>query len=209
MKKLLGIITVAILGVATITSCNKSDDFNYDEYYKKIEQERRRVDSTLNAQKPILEAYAKANFDNPVLDDSTGIWFEILEPATATENPYKYSLTSNGQWVTPIAKVIYTGYLMGKESDPFDQTSQPVEMNIIEASQYTQGLIPAWPIAFRPKTIIFNSKEFHTGLIDGGLQKGNKIRFITPSPYAYDNRSSDKIPANSPLIFEIKVEDIR
>lgn len=207
MKKLLTLTLATLFGAVLMTSCNKSDDFNYDEYYKQLEKEKKRVDSTLNAQKPILREYALANFENPVLDDSTGIWFEILEPAIITETPYQYSLTQAGQWVTPVATVKYKGYLMN--NTVFDENSQPTVMNIVEASQYQSGLIPAWPIAFRPKTITFGGKEFHTGLVKDGLQKGNKIRFIAPSPYCYDTKSSEKIPANSPLIFEIKVEDIK
>jgi FKBP-type peptidyl-prolyl cis-trans isomerase FkpA len=72
-----------------------------------------------------------------------------------------------------------------------------------------QGLIPAWPIAFRPKTIVFNGRTHHTGLVEGGLKKGHKIRFVAPSPYCYDTRASDKVPANSPLVFTIEVQDIR
>lgn len=208
MKNLFKSALLITVGTIAFSSCMNKDADNYD-YEAEYKKELARIDSTLEAQKPILEEYALANFDNPQLDDSTGIWFEILEPATPSTTPYQYSLTQSGSWVTPIAKVVYEGYLMNRKNDPFDKTSQPIEMSIIESSQYQAGLIQAWPIAFRPKTIIFGGKTYYTGLIEGGLQKGHKIRFIAPSPYCYDNRSNDKIPANSPLIFEIKVEDIK
>lgn len=41
------------------------------------------------------------------------------------------------------------------------------------------------------------------------MGKGGHIRFITPSAYAYGNASSKKIPANSPLYFDVKLLDIK
>ena len=207
MKKLFSILSVVALMATTFTSCNKGDDFDYDGYNEQLRKNQERIDSTLRVQKPILEAYAMEHFENPVYNDSTGIWFEILQPATPTENPYEYPLTSNGQWITPTATVKYKGELLN--GTVFDESSQAISMNIVEQSQYGPGLIPAWPIAFRPKTIVFGGETFHTGLVEDGLQKGHKIRFVAPSPYCYDNRKSDKIPADSPLVFTIEVIDIK
>ncbi len=205
MKQLFKTVFFALAATVFFAACNKSEDVNYDDYYEQLAKEQKRIDSTLTAQKPILREYAMNKFDNPQYDDSTGFWFEILAPATDTS--YQYTITSAGSWVTPIATVKYKGELLN--GTVFDEPSQPVSMNIVEASQYNQGLIAAWPIAFRPKTITFNSKKYYTGLIDGGLKKGHKIRFVAPSPYGYDKTSSEKIPANSPLVFTIEVVDIK
>lgn len=205
MKKLFKTVLFALAATVFFAACNKSDDFNYDDYYEQIAKEQQRIDSTLKAQAPILKEYALRNFQNPVFDDSTGFWFEILSPAT--DNSYEYTITSSGSWVTPTASVKYKGQLLN--GTVFDEPSQPVSMSIVESSQYTSGLISAWPIAFRPKTIKFNDKTYYTGLIEGGLKKGHKIRFVAPSPYCYDKSSSEKIPANSPLDFTIEVIDIK
>lgn len=202
MKNLFGkLLVVALLGVG-FASCmkDKGDDSWYEEQIKN----QKRIDSTLKAQEPILEDYALANFDSPVYDDSTGFWFEILAPAT--DDSYEYKINSSGGWVTPVATVKYKGELLN--GTVFDEPSQPVEMSIVERSQFQNGLIPAWPIAFRPETIVFGGKEYKTGLIPGGLKKGHKIRFVAPSPYCYDNQNSEKIPANSPLVFTIEVINI-
>ncbi|MGO3306332.1 MAG: FKBP-type peptidyl-prolyl cis-trans isomerase [Sphingobacterium sp.] len=46
------------------------------------------------------------------------------------------------------------------------------------------------------------------GLTTEGLRKGSVIKFVTPSPWAYDAKELEKIPANSPLYFEMEVVDI-
>lgn len=53
------------------------------------------------------------------------------------------------------------------------------------------GVIPAWQFAI-PK-----------------IQKGGKIRFITPSFYAYQNFANNRIPANSPLDFTVTLKDVK
>ncbi len=40
------------------------------------------------------------------------------------------------------------------------------------------------------------------------IGKGGHIRFVTPSAYAYGTRSQNKIPANSPLFFDIELIDV-
>lgn len=206
MKKILKTLVLTLAVGTFFASCNKDTDNSwYEEQELLRKKEIARIDSTLKAQAPLLKTYAEENFTNPTLDDSTGFWFEILTPAT--DQSYQYTLTSSGNWVTPIASVKYKGELMN--GTVFDEPSQPISMNIVQSSQSQNGLIPAWVIAFRPKKITFNGTEFNTGLIEGGLKKGHKIRFIAPSPYCYDNISRDKIPANSPLVFTIEVLDIK
>ena len=40
------------------------------------------------------------------------------------------------------------------------------------------------------------------------IGKGGHIRLVTPSKYGYGSRASSKIPANSPLFFDIEVVDV-
>ncbi|WP_442800865.1 FKBP-type peptidyl-prolyl cis-trans isomerase [Sphingobacterium sp. UT-1RO-CII-1] len=42
-------------------------------------------------------------------------------------------------------------------------------------------------------------------MFEQGAQVGSHFRIITPSIYAYGRSSNGKIPANSPLEFDIKV----
>lgn len=206
MKNLVKLLfAVLILGI-TFVSC-KSNDYNDDDYWKQVEQNNRRIDSILKDQAPLLKKFALDNFENPQFDDSTGFWFDVLQtPTDEDDKAFEYVVSGNG-WKAPLATVKYTGKLV-KDGSTFDSSTDPVEMRIIPASQFNQGLILAWPIAFYPKSIKQGGKEYPTGLLEKGMKKGSKIRFIAPSPYCYDNRSLDKIPANSPLDFTIEVTKI-
>lgn len=207
--KTLSKLTFAFVAIVLLfASCMKDDNNNSNDYYEELLKEIARRDSTLKAQAPLLRTYVmnpENGFTNPVLNDSTGIWFEVINEPTDTT--YQYRINSNNAWVTPMATVKYKGMLLNKTV--FDEPSLPVDLSIIEGTQYQNGLIQAWPIAFRPKTINLNGKTYHTGLTEKGLKKGSKIRFVTPSVYGYDNATKDKIPANSPLDFTIEVVDIK
>jgi len=192
------LLLVAFLAVISVSSCMK-DDNNYDNG----ESEQARIDTILKKQAPILEAYAKSKFTNPKLDTITGIWYEEL--VKSTDETYEYTITSTGYFVTPRAKVKYKGELM--DGKVFDEPSNPGEFNI--ASNVQSGVIQAWTRAFYPKTVVFNGKTYTTGLVDKGLRKGSKIRFISPSPWCYDNKVNGEIPADSPLIFTIEVLEIK
>ncbi len=208
MKNLFKPLFAIILTAITFTACMDKSDIDNTDYLEQIAKERRRVDSTLTAQKPILKAYAEEHFTNPMFDDSTGIWFEVLKPAT--DETYEYKVNSSGSWITPVATIRYKGQLLN--GTVFDAPTQPVEFQIVESSQYNpSGLILSWPIAFRPRKITFGGKEYHTGLTEKGLKKGSQIRFVAPSPYCYDNRATadGKIPKDSPLDFTIEVVEIK
>lgn len=210
MKNLFKVFIALVIGATTLASCNSNNDYDDSEYWKQVEANKRRIDSILKVQAPVLEAYAKQHFDNPQLDDSTGFWFdELAKPTEEDDKAYEYVVNSNGTWRTPTATVKYEVRLLTDDA-PVDAPSQPVELQIVEASQFNpNGLIQAWPIAFRPAKITFNGQKYNTGLVEKGLKKGSKIRFVAPSPYCYDNTAKDKIPANSPLDFTIEVKDIK
>lgn len=206
--KTLSKLTFAFAAFALLfVSCMKDDNTSND-YYEQLLKDIARQDSTLKAQAPILRAYAldpKNGFTKPQFNDSTGIWFEVINEPTDTT--YQYKINSANAWVTPIATVMYKGMLLN--GTVFDTNSVPVVQDIIEGTQYQNGLIRAWPIAFRPKTVTLNGRTIHTGLTPKGLKKGSKIRFVSPSVYGYDNSVREKIPANSPLDFTIEVIDIK
>lgn len=143
-------------------------------------------------EKPIIEEYAKRVLTNPTFDENWGVWFEILEPGEA--GSYVYKATE-----APSVTVKYTGKLLNGTVFDTRQEDDGVKFSL------GGSIIDAWPIAFFPKKI--GDQEVN-GLTANGLQKGTKIRFVTPSYLAYRERASDKIPANSPLDFEIEVLDI-
>lgn len=158
-------------------------------------------------EKPEIKAYANANYpDMEYSSDTTGIWYEVVNSGTPDSYEYKVVDTINyyGQAVKalrmPTITVKYVGKLI-KDNSIFDS-------NQTEAGYTSKlnDLISAWQIAFVPKSVGTFS---YGGLTAKGLQKGSKIRIVTPSYYAYGNRNSGKIPANSPLFFEIEVIDIK
>lgn len=158
-------------------------------------------------EKPEIEAYAKAKMISPTFHEETGIWYEITsygDPAS-----YEYKAEFNGSQYYPEAPditVTYTGRLLnGTEFD--DDEAAEISFNDVA--------VRAWIAMFFPKEILYDldgellDKPYKFGgITTQGLKKGAKIRFVTPSYMAYGNTSTGKIPANSPLDFEIEVLDI-
>lgn len=175
------------------TACNKADDI-----FDPIAQ--------FEYEKPIIKSYVTSNYPNMVLNDTTGIWYEIVEPGIPDSYEYKVVDTINyyGQPVKalrmPTITVKYTGKLISDNSVFDSNTSSTGYTSKLEY------LIPAWQLAFVPRGI--GDLEFG-GLTPHGLQKGSIIRFVTPSYYGYGTSQNAKIPANSPLYFEIEVLDIK
>lgn len=199
MKNLFGKLFLVLTLAVGFAACNDNDDW-YEEQMRRQELERIRIDSTLNAQKPILEAYALQNFDNPVLNDSTGIWFDLIE--AGDDESYQYMI-SGGQILAPNVSVKYKGELMN--GTVFEETTEDKTANFSLGN-----VISAWQFAFLPQSINYNGSDVPLiGLTEKGLKKGSKIKFITPSPYGYDNQAREKVPANSPLVFEIEVISIQ
>lgn len=214
MKKTFQVFGFIALIAIAFTSC-KSNDFDFE----KAKEEQRikdsiefaRINKLLEEQAPELEAFAKAHFVNPVFDDSTGMWFEILAPGD--DNSYNYSINSQGI-VAPNITVAYTGTLLNGKV--FDETGLDEKGEKVTREFNLGNMIKAWHWAFLPKSFKSNGQEIKTvGITAKGLKKGSKIRFVTPSPWAYDrNARKDKdgvetIPANSPLYFEVEVTAIK
>lgn len=146
-------------------------------------------------EKPIIQDYVESKYPAATLDANSGIWFQIIDPGQPGSYEYKFV---NNQIENPTIKVKYSGWLLN--GTKFDE-------NQTEAgwTRTLGGTISAWQIAFLPKTI--NGEEVN-GLTSQGLQKGAKIRIVTPSRWGYGNQTNGSIPANSPLDFEIEVLDI-
>ena len=195
MKKFFNLLCILFAATLVFSSCNKDEETYFDP------------NAQFELEKPIIERYVKAN--DPMMEyssDSTGMWFEVLDYGTADSYEYKYVdtvyLGSQGKMVRPpLITVRYTGKLVSNNSI-FDSNISASEPLISKLNT----LISAWYIAFIPKSI----GEYKIGgLTAKGLQKGAKIRFVTPSYYAYGNRGQGAIPGNSPLYFEIEVIDIK
>lgn len=184
--KNLKLFLVALLAVVSVSSCMKTETNDFD-----YEANQRRIDSTLKAQAPRIEAYAKEHF-GPNVDSAYGIWYEVL-PSTV-DSTFEYVSAGNG-WVPVTANLKYKGQLM--DGKVFEEKTTPTQMTI-------NRLITSWMVMFYPK-----ATTGYSGILPHGLLKGNKVRFIAPSPLCYDNQAQENIPADSPLIFTIEVTDIR
>lgn len=196
IKKSATYISLAFSFLLLISSCVKNGE-NFDPI------------AQLEIEKPLTEAYAKKNYPNAVQHEDTGIWYEIItQPAEAT---YEYPLkdTLNQKWIWTEGLISYTGKLISNGAI-FDQTKEPsigTELPLYMSLNTGQGsVISAWLMAFYPKKYMNGTQEINLGMIfEKGAQVGSKFRIITPSYYAYGNRSTGTIPANSPLEFEIEV----
>ena len=187
-------------------SCNK-DNIDYDAIEEQQRLEMIRIDSTRKAQAPLLEQYAKTNFQNPVKSDSTGIWYEVL--AAGQPDSYDYK---NGY---PSISVNYTGSLTDQNKTVFSKSKDGTPANfsnLLLAIRQNFGL--CWYYAFIPQTLNQDGRDVKLGgLLPKGLQKGTKIRFVTSSIFAYDNQEykgteNVTVPKNSPVVYTIEVTDI-
>ncbi len=201
LPKLAIIVTLA---VATFSSCSKNNDLDYE---KALEEQRiqdsinnARIQKLLKEQAPAIKAFADANLVNAKLDTATGIWYQLILAGDDASYTYK---VMNNLLVAPIITAKYKGTLL--DGTVFDQS--PTDKDFTSS---LNNVIGAWQLAFFPKTITFNGNNYKIGgLTASGLKKGGKIKFVTPSPWAYDAKASDKIPANSPLYFELEVVDLK
>ena len=216
MSNLTKLFFLCALATISITSCSKSDDNGpdwADEQRRRDSINNARIEALLKEQAPILKDFAEEHIPGAILDDSTGIWFKILEPGE--EESYTYRLVPGSMGglalANPTVEVKYVGRLLN--GNIFDETSADDPKDQTRSFQLG-GLIPAWNIAFYPKTINLNTRDYEIGgLTEKGLQKGTVIEFAAPSPYCYDNIENKDgevtIPADSPLHFYIEVVDIR
>lgn len=209
MKHANKILFLLFGALIVFSACSKND---FDEIQRENEKQdsirRARIQKVLADQEPILRAYVQDpsnGWTNPRRNDSTGIWYEVL--AVGQSDSYTYKLNSVGQIVAPTVEVKYKGQLLN--GTVFDEASDSSSSKKSFKTSLGANIIPAWVYAFIPSTFTYNGQSIPTfGLTNSGLKKGSKIRFVTPSPWGYDDKANEKIPANSPLVFEIEVIDI-
>lgn len=196
MKQFGKLIVLTALTASAFTSCIKDQ-----EYYDPAAQ--------YQLEKPIIEEYAKTTLTNPVFDEETGIWYEILNPGESGSYTYTVKDTSNQKVTYTEARVKYEGKLVktGVVFDKFEADTGAIMPIYLNFTTGQIGMIMSWNYVFIPTDIGgFN----WDGIFTNGLQKGTKIRFVTPSTLGYYNRSDiPKIPANSPLDFTVEVLSLK
>jgi len=211
------------ISAVTFTSCvDKGDDTDYEEL---LRREEVRIDSLLKAQKPDIEAYVQALPDVADWREDTvkatfsrlpnkptvnrGIWYRVVSDADA-DDTYEYSLNSFGNGlVPPVLKLKYKASLLNGTEVQSDQTGGVYSFSALTNNGPSNVFNPAWHYSFFPYSIKFNGDDkIIQGLTKDGLRKGSKLHVVVPSYWAFDQRSLDKIPANSPLVYEFEVVEI-
>ncbi len=174
--------TTLLVACATLFSCS-SDNMNLEPFD---------AEAQLALEKETIRTFAAKEYPNAI-EDSSGIWYELLD--TAETPTFDYKFNQNGSQIIPTITVNYRLQLLNGTEVDKNQSPEGFTTRL-------NNVIPAWQITFFPRAV---GNQKHLGLTARGLQPGDTIRIITPSYYAYGNRNSGPIPANSPLIFEIKV----
>lgn len=153
-------------------------------------------EAQLELEKPIIEDYVNNHIPEAIQHENTGIWYVILEEAEEGHEPYEYTIHPTAGYInSPDVTINYRGVLLnGTEFD----SGNDKRFNL-------GGLIIAWQMIFLPSEI--GDRQIG-GILNQGLQKGMKVRLVTPSLYAYGEHAQGNIPANSPLDFTIEVLDI-
>lgn len=184
MKKL-NVLVLGVIATLGLSSCLKDDPFDEAAQFE--------------LEKPLVEAYANENFDDPQLHEELGIRFEVLEPGDPSS--YEYKLVQNPN--DPNQRYVEAPDVVVK------YTLRRLDNTVVEEddnAEFSLGqVIFAWQYAFLPQQI--DGQEI-TGLTPTGLKKGSKIRIVTPSRWAYRNGGSNGIPPNTPLAFDIEVLEI-
>lgn len=198
MKKV-NVLVLGLIVAAGLSSCMKGDDFD--------------PVAQAEAEKPVVEAYAKDKLMNPQFHELTGIWYEVESPGDPSSYNYKIINVPNSSQSYPEAPnvwVNYTGRLV--QTDVVFDSNDADEGVKLSLAQ----VIAAWQAAFFPKEILHDEDgnlldepfEFG-GLTPNGIKKGGVIHIVTPSHWAYGRGGQGSIPANAPLYFKIEVVDIK
>ena len=203
MKNLIKAAALAVTGAVMFSSCMKEGEV-FDPY------EQRELE------KPLIKEYVAENYPNAKEHEDTGIWYEIIEEGEAGEHTYEVRDTLNSKWIAADVVMSYTGKLV-EDGTTFDETKDPsvgdtlqVALNLYNGQgTMIQGML----LGLFPKEIKVTEggeeKTIELGhVFEEGAQPGAHFRIIMPSLYGYGNQSQGKIPANSPLDFEIKILDL-
>ncbi|MDR2284973.1 MAG: hypothetical protein LBE37_17295 [Sphingobacterium sp.] len=214
MKNLFKTVLFAAVGVTMFASCNSKNDFDIEAERARILEQEKIIDAQLSKEKSEVEKYVTEHFDGAGISDTTkvryseyqtirtrGIWYEILKEPT--DNKYEYKIDQSGQQlyiVYPKVKINYTVKLL---DGTVVESGQEENFNLAQNFPIRTQI---WNFSFAPAKIKHNSNEYATdGLTKLGLKQGSKIRVVTPSLWAYGTRVKDKIPVNSPLVYEFEV----
>jgi len=210
------------ISAVSFTSCvDKGDDTDYEEL---LRSEQVRVESLLRTQKPNIETYVQGHPDASEWQEDTvkirfhllpnqptakrGIWYRVVSDADA-DNTYDYGLTSNGTLALPTVKLKYKANLLDGTQVQSDATGSDYSFTILMNGS-NNVFNSTWYYSFFPYSIKFNGKdEIVNGLTKDGLRKGSKLQVVAPSYWAFDQRSLESIPANSPLVYEFEVMTIQ
>jgi len=220
MKKFTKFLMAFLCLGLLFASCNK-DNFDYEkaerEQIERNRIEKARRDSLLKIQAPLLEQYAKNKWgDKAKYSDSTGIWYSV-ELAGGSETPYAYKGTVGPYGQTGLAPWAATLNFKGELMDGtvFDKNTDGVPKVYDHIGTAVDVYGQAWLYAFVPTIINIQGKDVKfNGLLGKGLQKGDKISFISPSYYTFDQteytKGSEKVtvPKNTPVAYTIELKTI-
>ena len=138
----------------------------------------------------IFSSCKKTVVNQPELDDQLIKGYLFANNLNATKDPsgLYYIMTVNGTGVSPtIASTIevkYSGYLL--DETVFDQTASGKTF-----SSPLSGLIKGWQIGIPL------------------IKKGGKATLFIPSALGYGGQAAGVIPANSVIVFDIELIDVR
>lgn len=223
MKTLFKTVMFAAVGAVLFASCNDSSD-NYDYEAEYLKQEKA-IDSIFQKDAKIIANFVDDTFQEDSLKitynylDKTikrGFWYKVItQPTEENDNAYKYQVNSTGYGlpiIAPKVNIKYTARLLDGPT--------VLEGTIVEnepggdydfASNTSKVINWAWVYSFSPYSIRINETNTTKigGLTKNGLKVGSKIIVVSPSYWAYGSTKSDKIPANSPLVYEFEVLSIK
>lgn len=216
MKTLFKLLFAFAITTTAFTSCMDKDDTDYEGLQRKEES---RVDSLLAAQKTEIEAYAHTEFTNPIQDTvninlpllnkkvKRGIWYEVV--SAPTDDTYEYKIINSGtglNLVYPKLKLKYKASLLNGTVVKSDDTGGNYDLGVNSPNVFNN----VWFYSFFPYSIQWNGEDrIVGGLTRDGLKKGSIFRVVSPSYWAFDDRTVGDIGANSPLVYEFEVIEIQ
>lgn len=217
MKTLFKPLIVLLCTAVAFSSCMKDDSAEREEEQRRQQEE---VAASLAADKIKIEEYLLENpSETPggwQEDDreetfsligktvKTGIHFEVLAvPTEEDDEAFEYEFSSSTGPVPPKVRVNYTASLLdGTEVQSGE--NENIDFATFQSSSNIYNGV--WIISFFPKSYRVNGEDRpYYGLTAKGLKKGSHIRVVTPSYWAFYNRTVGEIPANSPLVYEFEV----
>lgn len=181
MKKIIRPLIGVLLVLTVFSACKKDPVTDPSADFQK----------QLAADEILIKDYITKNNLTAIRHEKSGVYYILTNPGTGT---YAY---------TDLSKTYITVKYEGRTLDGkvFDSNSQGIYFGPSKIPNGLAGLIVGWQIGLAPKAI--------GGIVEGGLQKGGKIRLLIPSGYGYGQNAAGAIKANSVLDFDIELVDIQ